>query len=291
MNKDLLLDRIREVYPTIEIDKAERNRFGQNNDVIIINDCFVFRFPKYIEGINNLKNEVILLNSISKAITTPIPVPVFLSLNEQQAGKAFAGYKILSGNPMWKNELRAVNQNGLGTVAYQLVSFLKQMHTFPLDTLHSDIKEEFKEPGAEIESLYIKLIDKVYPYMSSESKGSVSHRFETFIENEKTKSTIPTLIHGDFGASNILWDAATNKVTGIIDFGGTRLGDPAYDFAGLLSSYGENFFKLCINMYPDGNKISDRVKFYKSTFALQEALHGIENDDEQAFKNGISAYI
>jgi aminoglycoside 2''-phosphotransferase len=290
MNKDLLLYRIREVYPSLKIEKAERNTFGQNNDVIIINDSFVFRFPKYIEGINNLKNEVILLNTISKVIKTPIPEPVFISLDEQQAGKAFAGYKIISGNPMWKNELLALNENGLGQVAHQLISFLKQMHTFPLDALRSVIKEEFKEPGAEIESLYIKLIDKVYPYMSSESKDSVSHRFETFIENEKTNSTIPTLIHGDFGASNILWDAATNKVTGIIDFGGTRLGDPAYDFAGLLSSYGENFFNLCINLYPDGNKISDRVKFYKSTFALQEALHGIENNDNQAFKNGISAY-
>lgn len=291
MYKDLLLDRIREVYPNLEIEKAERNRFGQNNDVIIINDCFVFRFPKYIEGITNLKNEVILLNAISKTITTSIPLPVFLSLDELQAGKAFTGYKLINGNPMWKNELLALNQKGLGQVAYQLVSFLKQMHTFPLDSLHRVIKDEFKEPGAVIESLYLKLKDKIYPYMNSESTDSVSHRFETFIENEKTNSTIPTLIHGDFGASNILWDAATNKVTGIIDFGGTQLGDPAYDFAGLLSSYGENFFNLCINMYPDGNKISDRVQFYKSTFALQEALHGIENDDEQAFKNGISAYI
>lgn len=99
-----------------------------------------------------------------------------------------------------------------------------------------------------------------------------------------------TLIHGDFGASNILWDPESKKVTGIIDFGGSGLGDPAYDFAGILSSYGEDFLDLCTDLYPGGNEIRERVKFYKSTFALQEALHGIENNDKQAFENGIKDY-
>lgn len=35
----------------------------------------------------------------------------------------------------------------------------------------------------------------------------------------------------------------------------------------------------------------DRVYFYKSTFALQEALLGIENGDQEAFKNGLAGYI
>ncbi len=47
---------------------------------------------------------------------------------------------------------------------------------------------------------------------------------------------------------------------------------------------------MCINLYPNGNEISERVKFYKSTFALQEALHGVENNDIQAFENGIKVY-
>jgi aminoglycoside 2''-phosphotransferase len=79
-------------------------------------------------------------------------------------------------------------------------------------------------------------------------------------------------------------------VSGIIDFGGSGLGDPAYDFAGILSSYGKDFFDMCIDLYPEGIEISERVKFYKSTFGLQEALHGIENNDNQAFENGIKDY-
>ena len=37
-------------------------------------------------------------------------------------------------------------------------------------------------------------------------------------------------------------------------------------------------------------KYLNEFKFYKSTFALQEALHGIENGDRQAFEAGIKDY-
>ncbi|MTD31248.1 hypothetical protein [Planomicrobium sp. YIM 101495] len=58
----------------------------------------------------------------------------------------------------------------------------------------------------------------------------------------------------------------------------------------ILSSYGEAFFDLCLNFYPHKEGTAGRVAFYRSTFALQEALHGIEHGGEEAFESGISAY-
>ena len=59
---------------------------------------------------------------------------------------------------------------------------------------------------------------------------------------------------------------------------------------GILSSYGEGFFKQCIGRYPTGKAIEERVRFYKSTFAVEEALHGVEHGDREAFENGIKDY-
>ncbi|WP_251579145.1 phosphotransferase family protein [Paenibacillus sp. MER TA 81-3] len=98
----------------------------------------------------------------------------------------------------------------------------------------------------------------------------LSHNFNTFLNNTHNQNLEKTFIHGDFGASNIIWDRKENRVTGVIDFGGSGLGDPAYDFAGILSSYGEEFFEICTNLYPGGSQILERVHFYRSTFALQE---------------------
>jgi aminoglycoside 2''-phosphotransferase len=35
----------------------------------------------------------------------------------------------------------------------------------------------------------------------------------------------------------------------------------------------------------------NRVRFYRGTFALQEALFGIENDDPVALRNGLASVI
>ena len=49
---------IKEVYPDFGIEKYAVNEIGQNNKVFIVNDEFVFRFPK-------LKKEIELLSYLN----------------------------------------------------------------------------------------------------------------------------------------------------------------------------------------------------------------------------------
>jgi len=90
------------------------------------------------------------------------------------------------------------------------------------------------------------------------------------------------LKHGDFGTSNILFDRQQRTICGVIDFGSSGLGDPAYDLAGLLSCYGEAFVRRCWQVYPEIESFMDRVRFYQGSFALEETLFGIENTDQAA---------
>ena len=99
------------------------------------------------------------------------------------------------------------------------------------------------------------------------------------------------LKHGDFGPSNILYSKDEERVTGVIDFGSSGLGDPAYDFAGLLSGYGEPFVESFAKVYPAVEVFFERIRFYRGTFALLEALFGIENDDERALEAGLAMYV
>lgn len=291
MQKEILLDRVKAVYPELIIEKAEINKNGQNNNVIIINDLYVFRFPKYNDGIKNMKLEVTLLKTLVNKVSIPIPNPEFGIFEETDIGKVFIGYRMLDGQPLWAEKLAGIDRTERNKLAKQLTAFLVNIHSIPVSLLDPSIVQRSLDPIMEIESLYTKLINNLFHYMREDARNSVSSSFETFIKNQKRKQLIPTLIHGDFGASNILWDEEKMELTGIIDFGGAGLGDPAYDFAGLLSCYGEDFFNLCLGHYPDRAGIAERVNFYRSTFALQEALHGIENNDEQAFKNGIAKYL
>lgn len=74
-------------------------------------------------------------------------------------------------------------------------------------------------------------------------------------------------------------------------FGSAALGDPATDLAS-LSTYGERFLERCYPAYPvlTSQAMRERAAFYRSTFALQQALWAKRAGDEEEFWDGIAAY-
>jgi len=282
--------RIQEVYPNLHIEDVKQNEIGQNNDVFILNQSLVFRFPKYKQGLEKLKRETELLESISKTVAMPIPYPAYKSFDEMEVGKAFMGYKLIEGSPFWKEELSNIKSQQLtNTIASQLVTFLIELHSMDIPKAFISQKQH-ESVHRTIEHLYVRIKEKLFPFMRVEAQEKVAENFNGFLNNTYNQNLEQTFIHGDFGASNILWAPKENRIAGVIDFGGSGLGDPAYDFAGILSSYGEEFFEICTNLYPNGRQISERVHFYRSTFALQEALHGLDHNDHEAFENGIKEF-
>jgi len=285
------IENIQSCYSDLSIEDYYLNEIGQNNDVLIVNKSLVFRFPKYKNGIIQLRRETEILKYIKGIVSTPIPNPIYQSFEEVEPGKVFTGYKLIDGVPLWKESLTDVKSvEWVKRLAKQLVSFLVELHSISGEKASRDLKLKVRNPSEEMYNLYDKIQNTLFPFIRKDAQKEISQSFEMFLKGKAISNLDITLIHGDFGASNILWNPETSMISGIIDFGGSGLGDPAYDFAGILSSYGEEFFEMCINLYPNGNEISERVKFYKSTFALQEALHGIENDDRQAFESGIKVY-
>ncbi|MBT2216396.1 phosphotransferase [Virgibacillus dakarensis] len=285
------IDRIKQVYPELRIQDVEINEIGQNNSVFIINQSFVFRFPKYKAGIDRLLDETKILELVRGYSSQPIPEPIYQSFDELEVGKVFVGYPMIPGLPMWNEQLKQIGSDlEQKKLSLQLVNFLIQLHAVSekevkklLPSQSIDLKEEY-------ENTYKRIQMKLFCYMHTDAKAEVSALFEDFFAAIDEFRFTPTLIHGDFGASNILWDPAKMEITGIIDFGGSGLGDPAYDFAGILASYGHDFFARCIDLYPNGDKVANRAVFYQKTFALQEALHGVENNDNEALVNGLKKY-
>jgi aminoglycoside 2''-phosphotransferase len=285
------IDRIKQVYPDLSIEDYQPIDIGQNNDVFIINESLVFRFPKYKKGIIRLKEETKILEYIKNVVSLPIPNLLYQSFEDLEVGKVFTGYKLIQGSPLWKESFAKIeNDDLIQGLAAQLVAFLIDLHSISKEKAAVLLQLEENDPREEMSELFYKIQNKLSPFIRKDAQKEIADSFETFLNSEMSLNLKTTLIHGDFGASNIIWDPNTSEISGIIDFGGSGLGDPAYDFAGILSSYGEDFFNRCINLYPNGTEISKRVKFYKSTFALQDALHGIENNDHESFENGIKNY-
>ncbi len=174
-------------------------------------------------------------------------------------------------------------------LARQLAGFLKGLHAVPVQTAIncslplSDTYDEWAD-------IYGRVREKCFLYMRPDACKWASNHFETFLHDARNFQYEPVLKHGDFGTTNILFDRERQVINGIIDFGGAGLGDPAYDFAGILSGYGEPFLRRFAVVYPEIEGFWNRILFYKGIFALLDALFGIENDDREVFESGIADY-
>ncbi len=282
---------IRDVYPDLGIKTTQFNQDGQFNNVLIINDESIFRFPKTEREATKLITEVALLRSLQNRVTLPIPNPVYRSAETAPVGQNFMGYSLLAGEPFWRKTFYAIKDEGLlQHLANQLATFLYQMHSTQSGELAMNLPDF--QGCEEWIDLYNRFRNKLFPFMRPEACARVVQHFERFLSDERNCTYTPTLIHGDFGPSNILYDARTESISGIIDFSSTGWGDPALDFAAIICSvsYGEVFLQRFATVYPGIDAVLSRARFYAGTFALQEALYGIEDDDPEFFENGIAGY-
>ena len=281
---------IHDAYPDISIGTVQFNRDGQFNDILIINNEMIFRFPKTLREAAKQVTEIALLRSVQRHVTLPIPDPIYQSHTAASIGPTFMGYRLLPGEPLWPKTLDALKDEDVQHLADQLAIFLCQLHAISADSLA--VMLPAFQGCAKWQNLYGRFQDKLFPFMRVDARKRVSEQFEDFLNDERNCSYEPALVHGDFGRSNILYDASTNSISGIIDFSSAGWGDPAVDFAAILSPvcYGKTFLERFDAYYPGIEAILSRASFYVETFALQEALYGLEDKDHKAFERGIAAY-
>jgi aminoglycoside 2''-phosphotransferase len=289
--QDAYLYSIRSAYPDLEFDMAEINAQGQNSDVVILDRRFVFRFPKYTHVVERLKTETAILEGIKGHLPLAVPEPLFISLESTAVGTSLVGYRLIPGEPLWRETFRTIeSEEVVSELTGQLGAFLSALHSIDLDEeLQSRLP--LRDTYEETADIYARIRSKLFRHMRPDAQEWAVRHFEGFLSDPCNFDYVPVLRHGDFGPSNILYDDQEQKVTGIIDFSSAGTGDPAYDLAGLLSGYGEDFVVACGVVYPDVEEFMGRIRFYQGTFALLEALFGIENGDEEAFRAGLRDYV
>jgi aminoglycoside 2''-phosphotransferase len=118
----------------------------------------------------------------------------------------------------------------------------------------------------------------------------VRRKFETALNNSSLWDFQPVLRHGDFGLGNILYFSEKQRISGVIDFGFAGIGDPAQD-VGALGSLGEKFMTHFFDFYPEMRSTIPRLKFIRSTYALQQALYALHDGNQEDFDDGIQDYI
>lgn len=289
MKLELLTQVVRTSCPELALNTVEPINAGQNSYILLINSEWVFRFPKYEAGVRQLSREAAILDLIADRVPLEVPRPVYRNADASASARPFIGYRKIEGEPLDAELLQQIGDEVIvRRLAGQLAEFLRELHRVNTDELLLEERQNYNA-YAEWAELYERIQTKLYPHLKPDARKWTEQHFQAFLASEAGTRIVPTLIHGDFGTTNILYDATSQQISGILDFGSAGLGDPAVDYAALRASYGEHFFQFLVNENPQLSALMDRVLFYQGTFALQEALFGLENGDEEAFRAGIDA--
>jgi aminoglycoside 2''-phosphotransferase len=281
------LQTLKQSCPRLDIHSARLDTSdGQFNDILYINDDLLFRFPRYEEGISDFLQEIEVLQRLQGHVSLPIPDPIYVRAETRRVGSVFMGYKMLAGRPLFRETLNSITDKvTLESFAQQLAAFLDGLHHLSPAELGLDLPAP--DPLAESKSLFSDIEQHLFPFMRRNARDSVIRHFDEYFNDPDLQEFQPSMIHGDFGGSNILFDSDT--ITGIIDFSFAGLNDPARDIAA-VSTYGDEFFSRICTYYPDIHSLLPRANFYRGTFALYEALHGFRNNDKEAFASGMEQY-
>src|SRR3989339_777569 len=125
MKNKILLNKIKEEFPKLKIIKYKIIEKGWDNSVLLINNKYIFRFPRNKENLSHFKSELSILKELNKISKIKLPDYIFISKE-----RSFGGYKLIEGFDFTKRVFNKLNNKEY--IAKQLAHFLSILHNFPI---------------------------------------------------------------------------------------------------------------------------------------------------------------
>jgi len=237
---------------------------GWDFQVFEVDGRWLFRFPKREASVAKLNTECKLLPGLGKWVSLPVPNYEYFCESPESSSRPFAGYRKLPG--IAGDTSKMVDRHG---VARQLGVFLTKLHTYPV--------EKAREAGVqEKRDLVVHWQDRSREQLRKLDGLNVNlGLLRRYLENDTPVSFegAASLVHNDLWAEHILVDSRSDRVSGIIDWGDTVIGDPAIDFACLYAWYGESWLGNVLVHYT--GKLDAEVISRSRYLAACLAIHNI----------------
>ena len=268
------VSRISELFPELEIRSVDADNDGLTNDVVVVNNELVFRFPKNEKAQQELDHEARVLALVNRRVD--VPTPVF-----QLTANDCAVYEYIPGEALRIDGLWEQVESTKEALAQQLAGFLRQMHAIPQDAIerHGVGRSGAARTPEHWAEMFEAIERDVFPYLWADQKEWVRRHFEPVLEGRLSMDHQPVLIYGDLGSYHVLFDLHAAKINGIIDFGTAGLGDAAADFGTIINQMGERFLARMARYYPDIGNTIERARFRAGAVELEWALNGIRSKE------------
>jgi aminoglycoside 2''-phosphotransferase len=270
--------RIREIAPEIKIESISLNCEGLINDIAIVNEEIVFRFPKHEYGFKHLKDEAQILRLLRNYISLEIPLLLY------ESNDALA-YRFIPGETLRRDMLMRLPEDDQQAIADQLARFFKELHAVPVNEI-SDFEIPMADALMKYEGwmrVYQRIREEVFPLLLPHVREWATEHFESHLADKSNFEYELKMVDTDIPPYHIMYDKQRKRINGIIDFGCAGLGDPALDFGVVIYNYGESFMSRFYQVYPEAGAYLRRARFYAGAQEVRWLLTGIERNDPMWF--------
>ena len=254
--------------PDVDLARAEVLGEGWNAtawSVFGLSTRWVIRVPKLDWAAGEIERQTHLGRHLSEL---NMPVPHGWRLFRNPDGAIIAGaYVYVGGEPA---PTRGKHQ--LDILAGEIAKFLTRLHSLPTGVPLRECEALDLDPWP---GRYRDLITK-YRAMTGPQTQSWLARSGARLERASHDAPPHVLVHGDLAPEHVLCDAA-GKITGVLDFSGPQVTDPALDFGRLIQRWGAPFADSTLRRYarPIDAGFHERMAAYAKLEPLRTIEAGV----------------
>lgn len=243
ITKDFAVQLINAQFPSLGIQTIVEFGQGFDNTIFLVNQEYIFRFPRRSIAEGLLRTEGELLPKLVDKLPLSVPRPIFYGKKSKHYPWGFIGYKHIIGKvPSMLTTTERLR------MVQPLAEFLKELHKYPLKELDNLLIPYDELYRLDIEKRKPRLLEKIIELIEYENIH-VYRQTEKYAQSLQAIAVPDTkvLTHGDLHIRNVIVSEA-NSLAGIIDWGDTHIGHPAVDLSivfSLIPAEGrESFFSI-----------------------------------------------
>ncbi|MBD0329510.1 MAG: phosphotransferase [Thermoleophilia bacterium] len=264
---------VEELFPQLQPRHVRAIEDGWDSLVLDLDGDWIVRIPRRAQVRETLVTEIRLLPELGP--TLPVPTPRF----EQICGddRAVAYRKVL-GDPV------DVSRTVLGE---QLGRVLAALHAFPVERARAlGVPSHDRTWRERYEAFVTEVLARAGPLLGGDRPRAEATVAEYFGDDANFGFT-PRLLHADIGPEHVL--SAGDRLTGVIDWGDARIGDPALDLAWALHGTPVPFGEAVLAAYAsDDSLLVDRARFFHRLGPWYELHYGLFFDRPEFVQSGLA---
>lgn len=262
--------------PQLDVQQVVSLGEGWSSFVFLGDGRWVLRFPKRRDVEQRLEKETQILPRLERQLPAAVPHMAISGKAVDRFPFRYVGYEKLEGVFAWDLG-DDFDEEGL---ARSLGGILSALHRFPIQEALAHGCEDVVETNAAASCEEIRAVfARTPPWPAREEVQNRLQAYLADLDAERLGAAArPALTHADLLPDHLLLPESRDRVSAIIDWGETRIGDPAADFAGIYYWRGAVFTKRVLAHYSGraDSAILERARLLALPVGLGDVWYGLE---------------